>query len=124
MGKNISTGDLARGKILGRLAFYTWVYFSSVVYFSQRRSVWIKKIILQKLTGAAKYPRLDRFSDPVSHFGLCRYCSVADSERMPPVIYFSHRRNPLIKFYLTKVDGSTQKLRGNPLSGTNLIFWI
>ena len=25
MGKHIGTGGLARGKILGRLAFYTWV---------------------------------------------------------------------------------------------------
>ena len=25
MGKHIGTGSLARGKILGRLAFYTWV---------------------------------------------------------------------------------------------------
>ena len=25
MGKNIGTGGLAQGKILGRLAFYTWV---------------------------------------------------------------------------------------------------
>ena len=26
MGKHIRTGGLARGKILGRLAFYTWVH--------------------------------------------------------------------------------------------------
>ena len=25
MGKNIGNGSLARGKILGQLAFYTWV---------------------------------------------------------------------------------------------------
>ena len=27
MGKHIGTGGLARGKILGRLAFYTWVSY-------------------------------------------------------------------------------------------------
>ena len=29
MWKNIGTGGLARGKILGRLAFYTWVDLGS-----------------------------------------------------------------------------------------------
>ena len=34
MGKHIGTGGLARGKILGRLAFYTWVPSRPLTYHS------------------------------------------------------------------------------------------
>ena len=41
--------------------------FSSIIYFSHR-SVRIKKVILQKLTGTHKNLGVDNFPDPVGHF--------------------------------------------------------
>ena len=43
--------------------------FSSVIYFSHRRSAPIKKLIKQKMMGASKNLRLNPFPGPVGHFG-------------------------------------------------------
>ena len=49
------------------LFFFSFLF--SVVYFSHRRSAWIKKLIQQKLTGAPKNLGIHAFADPLSHFG-------------------------------------------------------
>ena len=58
----------------------------------QSNASFSKKECVDQKINFSKVPRLDSFSDPVSHFGLCRCCSVSDSKRVPPVSlgwYFS-----------------------------------
>ena len=43
--------------------------FSSIVNFSIRKSAWIKKLILQKLTGVPNNIGVDIFPDPISQLG-------------------------------------------------------
>ena len=50
-------------------SFFSFFSFFSVVYFSHRRSAWIKKLIQRKLTGAPQNLGVDPFPDPVGHFG-------------------------------------------------------
>ena len=45
MGKHIGTGGLARGKILGRLAFYTWVIEGNLISLLGSRDLVAKQII-------------------------------------------------------------------------------
>ena len=48
--------------------FFFFFFSFSVVYFSQRRSAWIKNLIWPKLTGAPKNLGNDTFPDTVVHF--------------------------------------------------------
>ena len=63
----------------------------SLTTFSQRMAVRIRKLILRKLTGAAKNLGLDpfqdpygRFGDPGEHSGCCNLNSVAGGEQVLP----------------------------------------
>ena len=67
--------------------------FVSVVYFSHRRSAWIKKLICKSWRKAQKpkgWQLLQTTSaivgPPSGHFGFCRLCSVAGSERLSPAL--------------------------------------
>ena len=52
------------------LLFSLFFYFLfSVTTFSHRRSVWIKKLFLRKLTRVPKNLGVHAVSDPVGHFG-------------------------------------------------------
>ena len=68
-GKN---NDVCSGHYKQHYNIFPPVFFlvSSVVYFSHRRSAWIKNLISQKLTGAPKNLGVPPFPDPVSHFGV------------------------------------------------------
>ena len=72
-------------------------FFFSVIYFSQRRSARIKKLILRKLIVGVGPKNLGVciFPDPSAilwppngHFGFCRRCGIAGGERVPLGWYY------------------------------------
>ena len=77
------------------------LFFSSVVYFSHRRSSRIKK-----LTGAPKNSGVDTFPNPVSHFGFSRQCGFACGKQVPlaPLGWYfllTYLHHALFSFLLT-----------------------